>query len=402
MFPVRNLVAIAFVTVVVFSAAIVPAHAGVPGADLQVIKTAPLLNYSPNSVVDYTIQVSNNGPATATTVQVLDQMPVSTSFVSVVAPPGWFVTSPAPGGTGLIICSTSSMAPQASATISVQLRIKATTFAGTFVANTATVSSQQPDPFPLTNSSTWTIEVTGNDTDTPGVVSSVTSAWFLRNTNSAGAGDLVFTYGAGGPTQLPIRGDFDNDGLDTAGIYDQSSGAFFLKNSNSGGAADIAFTFGPPSTNWIPLAGDWNNDGIDSIGLYDPSSGFFFLKNSNSPGSADLVFAFGAGGTSVPVAGDWNGDGADTIGIYAPASGTFFLRNSNSPGAADLAFTFGAAFSTPLTGDWDGDGIDTIGIYVGSTGAWFLRNVNSSGSASLVFVYGPPNLTPIAGDWNGL
>ncbi len=402
MFSIRTLALTAIVTIAAMGSTVTPAMAQATGADLQIVKTAPLIPYGTNSVVEYTLEVSNNGPATATIVQVVDPTPAGTTFVSVTVPSGWIFTAPNVGGTGNIVCSTSSLAPEATATIVVQLRIAATTLAGVRITNTATIDGQQPDPFPSTNTSSWLIVVAGSDTDTPGVVDSSTGAWFLRNLNSAGPGDIVFTYGAGGVTQRPLEGDYNNDGTDTPGIYDQTSGAFFLRNSNSNGGANIVFTFGPAATNWIPVAGDWNNDGFDTIGLYDPVSGTFFLKNSNAPGGADIVFTFGAGGTAIPVAGDWNGDGVDTVGIYLPSTGTFFLRNSNSAGGADLAFTFGAPFSTPLAGDWDGDGTDTIGIYAPATGAWFLRNVNSGGAASFVFTYGAPNLTPITGDWNGL
>ena len=392
----------AIVATIALVLASVPVSAQATGADLQIEKTAPLLTYGTNSVVEYTLQVSNNGPAAATIVQVVDPTPPGTTFVSVTVPAGWISSAPAVGGTGTIVCTASSLAPEATATIVVQLRIASTTHAGVRITNTATIDGQQPDPFPATNTSSWQIVVAGTDTDTPGVVDSTSAGWFLRNSNSAGPGDIVFVYGAGGITQRPLKGDYNNDGVDTAGIYDQTSGAFFLKNSNSSGAADVTFVFGPGATNFIPLAGDWNNDGFDTIGIYDPASGTFFLKNTNTPGPADITFVFGAGGAAIPIAGDWNGDGVDTIGIYNPATGTFFLRNSNSSGNADVAFVFGGPFATPLAGDWDGDGMDTIGIYVPSTGVWFLRNVNSNGSASLAYTYGAPNLSPIAGDWNGL
>ncbi|MGB5038070.1 MAG: DUF11 domain-containing protein [Blastocatellia bacterium] len=402
MFALRTLAISTIVAAVAFGFTAVPVSAQATGADLRIVKTAPLIPYGTNSVIEYTLQISNDGPATATIVQVVDPTPVGTTFVSVSVPAGWIFTAPTVGGTGNVVCSTSSLAPDATATIVLQVRIASTTLAGVRIINTATIDAQQPDPIPSTNTSSWEIEVSGADSDTPGIVDSTTGAWFLRNMNSGGSADVVFTYGAGGVTQRPFEGDYNNDGRDTPGIYDQTSGAIFLRNTNSAGGADIVFTFGPAATNWIPITGDWDNDGFDTIGLYIPATGTFFLKNSNTPGPADITFTFGIGGAAIPVAGDWNGDGVDSIGIYDPASGAFFLRNSNSNGGADFVFTFGAPFSTPLSGDWDGDGIDTIGIYAPASGAWFLRNVNSGGAASAAFTYGAPNMTPIAGDWNGL
>lgn len=236
--------------------------------------------------------------------------------------------------------------------------------------------------------------------ETPGIYVPASGAYFLRNSNSPGAADLVFTYGPAASTLVPIAGDWDGDGFETIGLYAPSTGAFFLRNSNTPGPADLVFTFGPGGMGWVPVAGDWDADGIDTIGLYVPSTGNFFLKNTNSNGAADLTFGYGPAGAT-PVIGDWNADGRDTIGIYTPGTGSWFLRNTNTPGVADLVFNYGPPGATPLTGDWNNDGTDTVGIYIPATGAWFLRNSNSPGAADLTFSYGPPNVTPLAGDWNG-
>ncbi|MBK6427322.1 MAG: hypothetical protein IPF82_14295 [Blastocatellia bacterium] len=236
--------------------------------------------------------------------------------------------------------------------------------------------------------------------DTVGIFIPASGAYFLRNSNSSGGADLVFTYGPPASTLVPLSGDWDGDGLETIGLYDPTTGAFFLRNSNSPGGADLVFTFGPGGLGWRPVIGDWNADGTDTVGLYAPSSGTFFLKNTNSNGAADLVFGYGPA-NSTPVVGDWNGDGRDTVGVYIPGTGSWFLRNSNSPGAADIVFNYGPAGAAPITGDWNNDGTDTVGVYTSAGGAWFLRNSNSPGGADLVFTYGPPDVTPIVGDWNG-
>lgn len=236
--------------------------------------------------------------------------------------------------------------------------------------------------------------------DTVGIFIPASGAYFLRNSNSSGGADLVFTYGPPASTLVPLSGDWDGDGLETIGLYDPTTGAFFLRNSNSPGGADLVFTFGPGGLGWRPVIGDWNADGTDTVGLYAPSSGTFFLKNTNSNGAADLVFGYGPA-NSTPVVGDWNGDGRDTVGVYIPGTGSWFLRNSNSPGAADVVFNYGPAGAAPITGDWNNDGTDTVGVYTSAGGAWFLRNSNTPGGADLVFTYGPPDVTPIVGDWNG-
>ncbi len=239
-------------------------------------------------------------------------------------------------------------------------------------------------------------------TDTAGVYDPSTSTFLLRNSNTPGAADITFSYGAAGLGYVPLTGDWDGDGIDTPGVYNPATGAFFLRNSNSAGPADVTFVFGAAGAGYVPLAGDWNGDGIDTIGLYNPSTGAFFLKNTNAGGVSNISFIYGGVGLGyVPLAGDWNGDGVDSIGLYRPSTGFFFLRNANSSGPADVVFGYGAPNSTPLRGDYDNDGVTTAGIYVSATGAFFLKNVNGPGAADLTFIYGAPGLTPLVGDWDG-
>lgn len=255
--------------------------------------------------------------------------------------------------------------------------------------------------FDISNAN-FTITAAANGGDSAGIWFADSSANFLRNSNSGGAADVIFGYGASPSTFVPLVGDWDGNHTDTAGLYDPSTGFFFLRNSNAGGGADLVFSFGPGGPGIIPIKGDWEGDGIDSVGFYVPSTGSFFLKNSSAVGPAVLVFNFGPGGAFLPVAGDWNGDGVDSIGIYDPTTGFFFLRNSNTSGAANLLFSFGAPGATPIVGDWNLDGRDTVGNYLPGSGSWFLRNTNTAGGADVIFGFGAPGATPITGDWDAL
>jgi hypothetical protein len=111
-------------------------------------------------------------------------------------------------------------------------------------------------------------------------------------------------------------------GSDTVGVYLPASSAFFLRNSNSPGAADLVFNYGPTGLGWVAIRGDWNGDGADTAALYDPSTGFFFLKNSQGPGGADLVFSFGAARRSIS-------SPAVTVSLSSPTR----LRASAPPSA---------------------------------------------------------------------
>lgn len=246
---------------------------------------------------------------------------------------------------------------------------------------------------------------TTSDISTIGLYDSSVATFLLKNSNSAGAANLSFTYGAASSGLQILVGDWDGDGTDTIGVYDSTTSTFYLRNSNSSGYANLVISFGRAHSGWTAIAGDWNGDGKDTIGLYDPTRSMFFLRNSNTSGCADLSLSFGAANSGwTTLVGDWNGDGKDTVGLYDSTNGRFFLRNSNTTGYADLAFVYGAAHSgwKAVAGDWNGDGKDTIGLYDPTQAKFFLRNANASGYADAAFSYGAANgaYTPLAGNWD--
>jgi hypothetical protein len=158
----------------------------------------------------------------------------------------------------------------------------------------------------------------GDGIDTPGLYKPATGEWFLRNSNTTGSGEIDFIYG-GGATTVPIAGDWNGDGKDTIGIVNvhaASSDEWFLRNSNTAGGGEINFTYGN-GTELQPVVGDWNGDGIDTPGLFNPNSGNWYERNTNTGGEGETTFLFGGGyGTGFKVvAGDWNGDGIDSPGF---------------------------------------------------------------------------------------
>jgi hypothetical protein len=165
---------------------------------------------------------------------------------------------------------------------------------------------------------------------------------------------ITINFGQSG--DLAAVGDWNGDGIDSPGVFRPSTGQWLLTNgpniNNSSPAADLSFFFGIAGD--VPLAGDWNNDGIDTVGVYRPSIANFFLSNAFS-GTIDIAAQLGLFGDQ-PLVGDWDGDAIDTIGVFR--TGTFFLRNSNTTGVGDITFAFGAAGDVPVAGDWDGKPAD--------------------------------------------
>jgi len=114
-------------------------------ADLSITKTTPATQAPNGSTITYTITVTNNGPDTATNVVVSDNLPAGLQYVT--ANPSQGTCS----GTDPFTCNLGTLLNGASATISLQALVTATS--GT-VTNTATVTADTDDGTPGNNSGT--------------------------------------------------------------------------------------------------------------------------------------------------------------------------------------------------------------------------------------------------------
>jgi hypothetical protein len=145
-----------------------------------------------------------------------------------------------------------------------------------------------------------------------GVFRPSTGKWYLDlNGNRQWDGcsvDGCITFGMNG--DLPVAGDWNGDGIAQIGVFRPSTGKWYLDlNGNrqwDGCSVDGCITFGMNGD--LPVAGDWNNDGVAEIGVFRPGTGTWYLdQNANDQWdgcSADGCHTFGTNGDH-PVAGMW-------------------------------------------------------------------------------------------------
>lgn len=168
-------------------------------ADMALSMTAAPTPVFLSSPLMYTIQVQNLGQANATTVQVVDTIPATTTFVSANAPAGWSCS-----GTTTITCSlTGAMAQGATATITITVTSPST--AGP-ITNKATVSSTTADPVAANNSATVITVVQPLVCATPGkdgpggTLSGVVNTYYRASANGTlAAGNNSVTLAAALP-----------------------------------------------------------------------------------------------------------------------------------------------------------------------------------------------------------
>jgi len=121
-------------------------------ADLAITKTStPATTVNAGQPFTYTLQVTNNGPAPATSVSVSDTLPAGVGFVDATGT-GWTCSQTA----GTVTCTMATLAVGAASPITITVTAPNDV---ALLSNTATVSSATTDPTPANNTSTVTLTV---------------------------------------------------------------------------------------------------------------------------------------------------------------------------------------------------------------------------------------------------
>jgi uncharacterized repeat protein (TIGR01451 family) len=173
-------------------------------ADMALSMTAAPTPVFLSSTLTYAIQVQNLGQANAATVQVVDTIPGTTTFVSATAPAGWTCA-----GTTTVTCSlTGTMAQGATATIKIAVTSPSTPGP---ITNSATVTSVTADPVMANNTATVITVVQPLVCATPGkdgaggVLSGVVNTYYRASANgtlAAGSTAGVTLAAGSGPTPI--------------------------------------------------------------------------------------------------------------------------------------------------------------------------------------------------------
>ncbi len=154
---------------------------------------------------------------------------------------------------------------------------------------------------------------------------------------------------------------------------------FFLRRDWTTGPAEFSFRYGVPTDQ--PVAGNWDLDGVDEIAVLRATEGghLWLERDSLTSGVADRVIELAGPPNVTPLAGDWNGDGLEEPGLYEQATARFYLYDR--VGQLLTVFRFGRPGDVAFVGDWDGVGGDTPGIRRGNGPLYFfaIRNSNTSG-----------------------
>ena len=310
---------------------------GAAVANVAVSAVAPTDPVSIGTNLLFTLNVTNIGPAAATSVRLTDTLPEGTTFVGATTTLGSCQHT-----NGTLICNLGTLASSGSATILLTVR---PTIGGAHI-NHAVVSSDQVDPVTTNNSATATA---------------------TASTSSFGPCPTVCFSGptsyTAGPTDSALaieKADFNEDGrLDVVFSQASANAISVLLGDGTGG-------FGPPTLLTTPLipqslaTADLNNDGNVDIVVgagVAPQVWLFFGNGLGGFGTAQtLTVAANQFGLQVA---DFNRDGNIDIVLSGNGSGplvTLLLGNGNGTFQSPAQFGATTTQSNLVVEDFNNDG----------------------------------------------
>jgi len=161
-------------------------------ADLSIGQAGPSSGYAGSNLV-YTLNFTNRGPSTASGVTITDVLPAGAAFISASNPLGTFSQT-----NGIVTCNISSLASNATGTITITVR---PTAAGT-VTNSASITSTADEITPANNSASLVTTVTAaadlgiSQNAAPGsaqVLSNFTFTITVTNRGPSSAANVIIT-----------------------------------------------------------------------------------------------------------------------------------------------------------------------------------------------------------------
>jgi large repetitive protein len=327
-------------------------------ADLSVTKSVDNPSPSNGSAVTYTVIVRNSGPSNATNVVVTDLLPGGLTFVSAAPSAGTY--DPA-SGRWLV----GTLSNNATATLTLIGNYVAN---GLTVVNTATATSDLPDPNPADNVGTVSIPSTRADlsltktasTATPQYGDNVTFTVTLQNAGPDLATAIVVRESL--PAGLALV-----SATPSVGGYDANSGRWSVATLAANASATLTVVARVSSLQPVTNVAE-----VVSAGNFDPNS----TPNNNNAAENDQASVL-----ITPQAADLSI--TKSVDNSAPANGatiTYTITVSNAGPSAATAVNVTDRLPAGLTFV---SATPSAGAYDATTGAWTVGSISANANATL-------------------
>lgn len=220
------------------------------------------------------------------------------------------------------------------------------------------------------------------------------SVWYTQG-QEADNGFSAIKWGL--PTDVPVAGDFDGDGISDSAVWRPETGAWHILKSSTGLPLSIDWGSSKDPQADIPITADFDGDGITDIAVFRPGNGFWYVLNSsaNFDQTRPSIFCWGMNG-DVPVPADYDGDGRADHAVFRTSENRWYIFESSSQ--RWNVKTFGKAGEDLLVpADYTGDGRADIAVF--RNGTWLV--LDSSTGETDIFEFGFADSIPVPADYDG-
>lgn len=145
-----------------------------PVADLSVTASGPAAPVTTGGAFSYTVSVSNGGPDPATAVSLSIPAQTGFRFSALSAPAGWTCSTPAPGTTGAISCTTASVAAGVTEAFAITAFVDCGVGDGASMLQPVSVTGAEADAAPADNAGHLAVVAANPPPVITGVVSPIT------------------------------------------------------------------------------------------------------------------------------------------------------------------------------------------------------------------------------------
>ena len=178
------------------------------------------------------------------------------------------------------------------------------------------------------------------------------------------------------PGDVPLLGQFDDDGEDDLVVWRPSSGNWYIRRSSDEQITVIQW--GLPGD--YPLLGDINGDGVSDLTVFRPSTGTWYfrlpgdLRNQLFEYPSVFIRQWGLP-EDHPFLADFDDDDVVDLTVWRPQSGNWYTCLSSASfecfSGSSTVRQFGLFGDYPMVADFDNDGLSELIVYRPSSGIWY-------------------------------